>query len=283
MELGGQWATDEPELGAADFAMLGAVIERNCGIRMPANKRAMLESRLRRRLRGLELADFGAYCELIASGDPVELQAMLDLATTNKTDFFREPRHFEYLAATAVPALLRRPLPSGFRVWSAACSTGEEAWTLAMVLLELGERTPGFRFTVTASDLCTAVLDEAALGLYDEPRVEPVPLALRHKYLQRRKDRQGPVRIGPTLRQHVRFEQRNLMDRNLERFGPVEVIFCRNVFIYFERDVQRQVLQRLVRALVPGGYVFLGHAESASGFDLPLTQVAPTVYRKDGP
>jgi chemotaxis protein methyltransferase CheR len=259
---------------------MGRFIQAHCGIRMPPGKRVMLESRLRRRLRSLRLHDFSEYCQLVLGGDEAELAAMVDEVTTNKTEFFREPRHFEYLAATAVPALQQAGLPDGLRVWSAACSTGEEPWTLAMVLSEAAERTPGFRFRILATDICSGVLEEARGATYDEARVEPIPMALRRKYLLRQRDGGPAVRVAPAVRQHLRFERVNLLEHDLRRFGSMEVIFCRNVFIYFEREVQREILLQFIRALVPGGFVFLGHAESIAGLDVPLTQVAPTVYRK---
>jgi chemotaxis protein methyltransferase CheR len=261
---------------------MGGFIEAHCGIRMPPGKRVMLESRLRRRLRRLQLQDFGEYCDLVLGGDQAELEAMVDEVTTNKTDFFREPRHFDYLASSVIPALTRARLPDGLRVWSAACSTGEEPWTLAMVLSELVERTPGLRFSILATDICSTVLEEAERATYDEARITPIPMPLRKKYLLRRQDGGPQVRFTPALRQRVRFARVNLLERDLQRFGPMEVIFCRNVFIYFERDVQRAILLHFLRSLVPGGHVFLGHAESINGLDVPLTQVAPTVYRKAG-
>jgi len=270
-------------LSEANFARIGRFIQGHCGIRMPPGKRVMLESRLRRRLRSLGLDDFAPYCELVLGGDQVELAAMVDEVTTNKTEFFREARHFDYLAATAVPELARRRLPEGLRVWSAACSTGEEPWTLAMVLSEVAEQAPGLRFSILATDICSGALAEAEGATYDQARIEPVPPPLRHKYLLRRLDGGPAVRIAPSLRQRVRFERVNLLEADLRRFGPREVIFCRNVFIYFERAVQQAILQRFLRVLVPGGFLFLGHAESIAGLDLPLTQVAPTVYRKEAP
>jgi chemotaxis protein methyltransferase CheR len=270
---------DEPVLSEADFKRLGKYIQTHFGIRMPAGKRVMLESRLRKRLRRLGLRDFGAYCDRVFGGDQRELVAMIDTVTTNKTDFFREPRHFDYLSSTAVPTL-EDQLTAGLRVWSAACSTGEEPWTLAMVLADLSERTSRFKFSILATDLSTEVLAEAKAAVYEEERVEPVAMPFRRKYLLRRKDGASVVRIVPDLRTHVRFDQVNLLEPNFTRFGSMEVIFCRNVFIYFERTVQRDILLRFINTLVPGGYLFLGHSESINGIDVPLTQVAPTVYRK---
>jgi chemotaxis protein methyltransferase CheR len=247
---------------------------------MPPGKRVMLESRLRRRLRSLQLPDFTSYCDLVLSGDEEELGAMVDEVTTNKTDFFREPRHFDYLTGTVLPALARRGLPQGLRVWSAACSTGEEPWTLAMVLAEAARRDPTLRFDILATDICSAALAEAQAATYDEARITAIPMPLRRQHLLRRTDGQPTVRVIAALRQRVRFERVNLLEPDLHRFGPLEVIFCRNVFIYFERAVQRRILLRFIRALAPGGHVFLGHSESINGLDVPLTQVAPTVYRR---
>ncbi len=274
----------DAELTPAEFARLGDFIEARYGIRMPDNKKVMLEHRLRKRLRALGLTSFGPYCQRVLGGDEEELVHMVDEVTTNTTDFFREPQHFDYLANVVVPTLVaeRRPrLPGELRVWSAACSTGEEPYTLAMVLSEIAEKIPGFRWRVRATDICTDVLERAIRATYAAPRVEPVPMHLRQKYLLRKADGSPVVRIVPQLRDRVHFQHKNLLDRDFDAIGPVDVIFCRNVFIYFERDVQQAILQRFHRALVPGGYLFLGHSETANGRDVRLTPVTPTVYRKD--
>lgn len=270
----------EAELSREQFARLGALIESRCGIRLPASKKVMLERRLRKRLFALGLRAFTPYCERVLGGDEEEFVHMVDEVTTNKTDFFREPAHFEYLVHAALPALVASGAGGEVRVWSAACSSGEEPFTLAMVLAEFAARRPGFRYRVLATDLCTEVLAQAMSATYPEERVEPVPRALRQKYLLRRRDGTPEVRMVPELREAVRFRQQNLLAPDLERVGPHEVIFCRNVLIYFQRRVQHGVLQRFVRCLVPGGYLFLGHSETINGHDLPLVQVAPTVYRK---
>ena len=169
------------------------------------------------------------------------------------------------------------------RVWSAACSTGEEPWTLAMVLAEVAAQRSRFRFQVLATDLSTEVLAEAKAATYEEARVEPVPMPLRRKYLLRRKDRSGSGAHRPELRAAGTLRAASTSSSTTSSAdGPLEIIFCRNVFIYFERPVQRDILHRFARALVPGGYLFLGHSESINGIDVPLTQVAPTVYRKAG-
>ncbi len=275
-------------LGDAEFRRLASFIEGHCGIRMPASKRTMLEARLRKRLRSLGLCSFRDYCRLVLDepGGGPERVHLLDAITTNKTDFFREPQHFELFVRLVLPALLqgsgagvRRPLA----VWSAGCSTGEEPYTLAMVLQEVAEDLTGFRFGILATDISTSVLAVARRAIYTEQHVRPVPEALRRKYLLRSRDRsRALVRVVPELRQVVRFRRLNFMDRDYGLRRTMDVIFCRNVMIYFDRATQERLLLRFCSHLAPGGYLFLGHSESVNGLRVPLRQVAPTVYRHEG-
>jgi chemotaxis protein methyltransferase CheR len=246
----------------------------------------MLEARLQKRLRSLGMCSFGDYCERLFSspeGDE-EIVQMINVVTTNKTDFFREPVHFQYLSDMVLPefaagndAMTGRP----FSLWSAGCSSGEEPYTLSMVLSEYAERRAGFRFSILATDISTKVLDTARAGIYDKERVAAVPEPMKQKYIMRSKDRsKGLVRIIPELRGQVRFQRVNLMDENLLLPEPVDVIFCRNVIIYFDRPNQEKLLERLCRSLRPEGYLFLGHSETVHGFTLPLARIASTIYRK---
>lgn len=270
------------------FETLSRFITAELGIKMPPSKRTMLQSRLQKRLRQLRLDSFEAYHAYVFSkeGREQELQHLLDVVTTNKTDFFREPRHFEVLTATALPDLIgrtgagvRRPL----KLWSAGCSTGAEAYTLTMVLSEYAERVPGFTFQILATDICTRVLERGRQAIYEEREAAPIPLALKKKYLLRSKDRQQPrVRLVPPLRRRVAFQRLNLMDPDYGRPREMDIIFCRNVIIYFDRPTQEAVLSRLCRCLKPGGYLFMGHSETLNGFQLPLRQIATTVYRVGG-
>jgi len=271
-------------LSARDFARLSAFIERHCGIRMPIAKKTLLESRLSGRVRELGMKGFSEYCDHVLGGlSSEELVHMVDKVTTNKTDFFREPQHFEALVRQALPALTelhgagaRREL----RVWSAGCSTGEEPYTLAMVLSEVATGGPPLRFQILATDLSTRVLRHAIAALYEEDQVQPIPLSLRRKYLLRSVSDENVVRVGPRLRRLVRFRQLNLLDDDYGIRPPVDVIFCRNVFIYFERKTQQEILCRFGRSLDQGGFLFLGHSETINGLDVPFEQVAPTVYRR---
>jgi len=272
-----------PSLSSRDFARLGQFIHERLGIQMPPAKRVMLESRLRRRLRALGMTSFADYCDLILSAhaDHEELVQLTSAVTTNKTDFFREPQHFDVLVKQVIPDILRagsladrRPL----RLWSSACSSGEEPYTLAMVLTEAAEQLR-FRFDILASDISMRVLEHALRAIYDESHIAPVPMPLRKKYLMRKKGSQGEVRIAPELRSLVRFRQINLLDSAYPVDYAQDIIFCRNVFIYFDRPTQEAILRRFCAHLVPGGYIFLGHSETINGLDVPLEPIAPTVYR----
>ena len=197
--------------------------------------------------------------------------------------FSANPATSTILTDTVLPPFIDPASGSGsfFNIWSAGCSSGEEPYTLAMVLSEFAAHHPGFRFSVVATDISTKVLEKAKLGIYDEERVATVPLSIKQKYLMKSKDRtKGQVRITPELRSLIRFERVNLMDEQYRRPELLDVIFCRNVIIYFERLNQEKLLGRLCNSLRPGGYLFLGHSETVHGFDLPLQRITSTVYRK---
>jgi len=272
-------------MSESEFVRFSRFIEGNLGIRLPEHKKSLLEGRLRRRLRVLGLKDFSEYSEMIfsSSENRGELIHLFDEVTTNKTDFFREPAHFDYLVTKALPDLvsagigIRRPL----RVWSAGCSTGKEPYTLAMVLSEFQEKTPGFSFRILGTDVSTRVLETARLGIYKREKIAPVPLPLQKKYLLRGCDPDSDsVRIIPELRALINYGYLNFMDEDFGIEEPADIIFCRNVIIYFDRPTQEKVLNRLCRYLPTGRYIFMGHSETLNGMNLPLEQVAPTIYRK---
>ncbi len=270
------------------FAHLAAFVEAKCGIKMNPRKRTMLESRLRKRLRTLNMNSFDEYCDYLFSPQGIENERtfMINAVTTNTTHFFRELNHFDYLLQTAVPEWLKTRGPEAkrkLRVWSAGCSTGEEPYSLAMILREVKERCPGFYFSVLATDICTDVLNKAQTGIYDQGKVQQISMQMKKKYLLRNRDRdKGLVRVAPELRSLVRFQRLNFMERDYGIEEGMDLIFCRNVLIYFDRPKQEMVLKRLCHYLKPGGYVFLGHAESLIGMDVPLIHEATTVYRKPG-
>jgi chemotaxis protein methyltransferase CheR len=275
-------------LSEREFRRLGEFIHASYGIKMPPVKKTMLQARLQKRLRMLGIGTFKAYIEYLFSPEGMreELPEMVNAVTTNKTDFFREPAHFDYLVNTALPELMsstgagiRRPLG----IWSAGCSTGEEPYTLAMVLNNYAERNEGFRFSILGTDISLKVLEKAALGIYDENKVQPVPLEMKKKYLLRSKDKQKKhVRIVPELRSQVHFRSLNFMEGDFGMREKMDIIFCRNVIIYFDRTTQEGLLNRLASHLLPNGYLFMGHSETLSGLRVPLSLAAPTVYRRTG-
>ena len=274
------------QMSDKDFNRLSKFIHESCGIKLPGAKKIMIEGRLRKRLRALGIESFRKYCDFLFSsaGMDSEYIHMIDVVTTNKTDFFREPDHFEYLSRKALPELVRMK-SSGARqkanVWSAACSTGEEPYTLAMVLSEFSQACPGFDFSILATDISTAVLEKARAGIYDHDRVVPIPMALRKKYLLKSREKERAlVRITPELRNCVLFRRVNFLDAEYGINERMDVIFCRNALIYFDRPTQETIVNRFAQHLVRGGYLFVGHSESLHGMDLPLEPIATTVYRK---
>jgi len=269
-----------------DFERLRALIYTESGISLSADKKTMLEIRLKRRLRSMNVSSLGEYCDRVFGPEGIgdELVHLIDVVTTNKTDFFREAGHFDYLVSKALPELAaRNGADRRSLVWSAGCSTGEEPYTLAMVLSEHAQACPGFRFRVLASDISTAVLDKARMGIFKSELVRPVPQNLRRKYFMRSRDRNSDMlRVVPELRSLIDFQRVNFMDPDFGLPESPEIIFCRNVIIYFDRPTQVELLKKLTRQLAPGGYFFAGHSESLQGMDLPLVPVAPAAYRKPG-
>lgn len=270
-----------------EFQRFSSLIYESVGIKMPPAKKTMLEARLQKRLKAIGIPSFEKYGDYVFSpeGRASELVHLIDVVTTNKTDFFREPAHFEFLVKTAIPSILhgrvdltREPL----RIWSAGCSTGEEPYTLAMVLSEFADGRPEFRAAITASDICTQVLQTAKTAIYPEDRTDPIPLNLKKKYLLRSRERsKSLVRIAPGLRSLVSFRRINFMDDDFGIAEKMDIIFCRNVVIYFDKPTQLILMRKFHRQLRPGGYLFIGHSETLSGLDVDFKPVASTVYRKE--
>jgi chemotaxis protein methyltransferase CheR len=278
---------EDDHLSTRDFTRIANLIGTEVGIKLPPNKRMMIEGRLRKRVRALGLSGFDEYCAYLfqADGLRAERPYLINAVTTNKTDFFREPEHFDVLEQRLVPALLelrraeRQPL---LKVWSAASSTGAEAYTLAMVLADLAAQRHDFRFAILGTDISTAVLEQGERAVYPTEQVAPVPPAKQQRYLMhaRRPGVRPEVRIVPELRRLVHFARLNLMDTSYPFDRDVDVIFLRNVLIYFEKEDQEKVIRRLVDHLRPGGYLILGHSESMIGTAVTMRQVAPAVFQK---
>ncbi|HTB96816.1 MAG TPA: protein-glutamate O-methyltransferase [Terracidiphilus sp.] len=277
---------DQEGISRSDYGRLCTLIHAEAGIHLGPDRGTMLEIRIKRRLKALDLDSYSDYCEYLfgQQGRTRELVHLIDVVTTNKTDFFREPKHFEYLIATALPDLMRRVAAGrALVVWSAGCSTGEEPYTLAMLLSEYAQNHPGFRFRIIASDISTVVLEKARLGIYAEEVAEPVPAVLRRRYFLRGRDaKMRQVRVVPEIRRLVEFRYLNFMDDDYRLAESADVIFCRNVIIYFNRETQEKILRKLAGCLIGGGYLFVGHAETLHTMRLPLKPVGPSLYRKAG-
>jgi chemotaxis protein methyltransferase CheR len=277
--------TDPLRLSAAGFARIANYVNSELGIKMPESKFTLVQSRLARRVRDLGLESVEEYGEyFFSSPNDEERTHFINLLTTNKTDFFREPEHFDFLVRVAIPSIDGSSGESGaqrLNVWSAGCSSGEEPYTLAMVLSEQAYPFGGRDFALLGTDVSTSVLDHARSGIYEEAQVTPIPLELRKKYLRRGKDDSVPmVRVVPELRRKVSFHPLNFMDANYRIKDRFDVIFFRNVMIYFDKATQEAVIQKICRNLNPGGYLFVGHSESLAGLSVPVHPVKNSVFRK---
>jgi chemotaxis protein methyltransferase CheR len=267
------------------FRSIADLVEAEVGIKLPAAKRLMLEGRLLKRVRALNYSDVNEYVEHLFDADhfETELIHLIDCVTTNKTDFFREPSHFAFMQDFAVPEILRRrgrgsrPL----KIWSAACSTGMEAYTIAMVLDDMVMAGANFQFSVLGTDISTAVLKLAEMAIYTPEMAAPVPAELARRYFLSAKDRtKDEVRVVPKLRRSTNFMRMNLMDPVYPVDRDVDIIFCRNVLIYFDKPTQQKVVEQLCTHLRPGGYFIVGHSESMiHNGSTVLRQVQPTIFR----
>ena len=279
--LGKPFEECEP-LSAFNFDRLARFIKQYSGISLNTSRKTMLEGRLRRRCRECEISDLNEYCRILfeesGPGIDAEIVHLIDAVTTNKTDFFREPAHFDYLTHTILPELAR----SGARhvkVWSAACSIGAEPYTLAMLLDDFCRKHPGMDYSILATDLSYQALQKALIGRYPEPMIDPVPDELRRTYVMCSSDGKE-VRMSPRLRSSIAFARLNLMDETYPVPTDFDVIFLRNVLIYFDKPTQLKVPERLTRHLRTGGHLILGHSESVSRTGLPLEPVANTIFQR---
>ncbi len=270
------------EMRLGEFEKLARLVYEQSGIKLEIHKRDLLQARLRKRLKALGLEGFKDYLRFVeedASGE--EIVRMMDCVTTNKTEFFREERHFEHLAAQALPALLQRPdrREEPLRLWSAACSTGEEVYGLAMTALE---RVGGTRTVkVLGTDLSTQVLTKALEGRYDADKTRAVPESWRAKYfIQEEFEGRLVDRAGHLLKQVTRFSRMNLNGGDYSFRSQFDVIFCRNVMIYFDTAIQQKLVERLTACLKKGGYLYTGHSESLLRVKHELVNVGPSIYLK---
>ncbi len=272
---------DAAEFSDRDLATIVRLVYEKSGIALHNGKRALVSARLQKRLRQTGLDSFRDYVKLLeadTTGD--ELTAMLDAITTNHTSFFREPQHFEYLEHIILPALRDRSGSVPILGWSAACSTGEEPYSIALTAARVLGEEAGRRVRLLASDISTRAIARASAGLYRADRLAGLPRHLVLKYFQKASGAEpGHLQISAPVRRLIEFRRLNLL-QPAPPGAPFDFIFCRNVMIYFDRAAQQRVIETLERRLARGGHLFVAHAEGLNGLRHGLTWVAPAIYRR---
>lgn len=265
------------EIRALDYVI--AFVYKHSGIRMDRSKEALIRARLGKRMRALGIPSLPDYCHHLGSQDGAgEISRAIDALTTNFTHFLREREHFEFMVNEVLPRLLGRNQKQ-FAVWSAACATGEEPYTIAFYLEERFPTADGWNWQIQATDISTRALGAAAQGVYAAERLESLPTGWAKKYFQRGIGAWADFyRVKRHLQERIILKQLNLLEERIDD-RTFEIIFCRNVMIYFDRPTQERLVNRLSRALVPGGYLFTGRAESLSGLTLPLRYIRPSIYQ----
>ena len=280
------WAPEplggNPELSDNDFYRFCQLVHQHAGIHLTSQKKELVRARLMKILRQRGLNSFREYYDQVLNdGSGAELTYFLDALSTNQTAFWREPKHFQFLAEEILPAWpaeRRQPLRANF--WSAGCSSGEEPYTLAFLVMEAFPGEDLSRVRIFASDLNTQVLAHAEQGIYPLSRLEPLPADWRRRYFQKGVgDRQGFVRVKPEVRRLLQFFRFNLMDA-FPFQERMDIIFCRNVMIYFEKETQVKLVEKFHYCLRPGGFLFIGHSESLCNHQHQFRYIKPTIYQK---
>jgi chemotaxis protein methyltransferase CheR len=269
-----------PALNRSEYEKISRLAYEHFGLDLRGSKQGLVAARLGKKLRELGLKSFQRYYEYVrADRSGVALAAMVDLLTTNHTGFFREPRHFDFLRKAVFPTLRTR---CHIHIWSAACSTGEEPYSIAMSLLEEAPCEATAKFRIKATDISTRVLEKARRGIYPADRVAEIPPALRQRYLLKATEESaGGYRFKNDIRSMVEFEHLNLTGKLPEAYR-CSVIFCRNLMIYFDKPTQQSLVQRLSERLEDGGYLFIGHSESLNNISHGFDYVCPATYKKPG-
>ena len=262
-----------PELSADDFQRVRRIAYERAGLAIPAGKEGLVRSRVSKRLRERRMTSFRSYLDTVEEENGEELVKLIDLLTTNKTDFFREPAHFDYLLQHVVPASIAAGTP--LRIWSAGCSTGEEPYTLAMLLRET--LPPRYDFRILATDISTQVVAAAKRGNYSAQQLSDVSPQRRQRFFTAGAD--GSATVTADLRAPISFAHLNLM-ANWPMSGPFDVILCRNVMIYFDKATVTRLVNRFHTLLAPAGHLFIGHSESLTAIEHRYHYVQPAVYAK---
>jgi len=269
----------EYELSDDDFQRIRSLVRARLGIALAESKRELVYGRLSRRLRALKLQNFTRYLQRIESGDEEELQHFCNAITTHLTSFFRESHHFEFLARQLLPALERSNANTRrMRFWSAGCSTGEEPYSIAMVVLENMRHLRDWDIRILATDIDTNVLSHARAGIYSGERLQKVEQGRVQLWFEPVQDARH-LQVREELKRLVCFKTLNLMD-DWPMTGPIDAIFCRNVVIYFDRETQRQIVARMAALQRPGDHLILGHSESLLQVSTQYQLVGDTIHRR---
>jgi len=266
------------QLSQAEFDRIRVLVREHTGISLAETKRQLVYGRLARRLRALKLDSFSQYIKLLERGEPEELEEFTNAVTTNLTSFFREPHHFEYLAQEMLPgAVMRAAATRRLRLWCCAASTGEEPYSIAMVLREAQSLLAGFDVKLLATDLDSNVLSHGRDGVYGRDRFNAMPAKRLSRFFEETAD--GKLSATDEIRDLITFKQLNLM-HEWPMKGPFDAIFCRNVIIYFDKDTQRVLFERMAALQRPGDFLFLGHSESLYRVSDRYELIGRTIYRR---
>lgn len=271
-------------LNAERFDRFTRHVQKEFGVLLNGSKKSMVETRLRRRLNELGMPDLDTYLAYLFEGKNLAAEhgAIVNAITTNKTDFYREPAHYDHMTSAAIPAAIDRANRAGrmVKVWSAAASTGAEAWTAAFCLAEEARKKP-FNWGIVGTDINTDVLETASRAIYQDNLLTPVPPPVRKRWLVPGQGQyRGQSRVAPELRKRVKFAHLNLLERGVRFEHGIDIIFLRNVLIYFSPEDQERAIQFMIQHLAIGGYLYLGHSETMSLNDSRMVTEQPAVFRK---
>lgn len=273
----------DKHLSDKDFVRLSSFITNTAGINMPLEKKLLLQNRLHKRVELLKMTSFNEYVNFVFSiHGSEELTHLIDLSTTNTTNFFRENAHFIRLCREIIPNLCENSQKKELKIWCAGCSSGEEAYSLAICFHETLKQYSDISYRILATDISTRVLDLAIQGIYGEHLIRGVSAELKNHYFMKSSDPTNSlVRVVPEIRSRITFQQLNLMNSTYDIENEYDVVFCRNVMIYFSRENQMNILHKIMRHLRNKGYFFNGHSEALINMNLPLEKVSASVWRRN--
>lgn len=278
-------SSNMPSLSDGEFSDLVKIIYDKTRIQMSEHKRALVNSRISKRLRALNMNSFKEYIEFLKTASDEEVTNFINVVTTNKTDFFRENKHFEYMKTTFLPAWEKsysEGKVKNLRIWSAACSTGEEPYTIAITLHEyFGDRYDKYDIKILASDIDTNVLSHAMQGIYKEESVSPIAQSVLKKYfLKGAGDNDGFYKVKSVLQKDLFFRQLNFKEEDFNLNTLFDLIFCRNVIIYFDKEFQKELFNKFYKYMKEDSLVFIGHSETLFGISDKFKYVSSNIYKK---